>query len=284
MNVPLSNPKRQYSSIKVLRYLEMKFSSGTSSPGIPKALIPVHLYGNAADMERIVEIAKTYNLYIIEDVAQAFGGEYNGQKLGTIGDLGCYSFFPSKNLGCFGDGGMVVTNDEGLSEKVQKLRQHGGVNKYNVDMLGHNSRLDALQAAVLSVKLKYIDEWNEKRRQVASVYTEGLKSIRSVSLPVEQQGARHVYNLYTIRTSNRDGLKNFLKDKGISTGIYYPYPLHSQQLFLKRGKVYDVPVVAERVSREVPSLPIDPLQTDEETHYVIECIMEFHRYRSNINS
>lgn len=222
-----------------------------------KAIIPVHLYGHPANMDPIMEIAKAHNLYVIEDAAQAFGARYNGKQVGSIGHVGCFSFFPTKNLGCCGDGGMVVTDNPDIAEKVDVLRRQGCRQKYHAEMIGYNSRLDTIQAAILKVKLKYIDQWNEQRRAVAHRYNELLsKSI--VQTPIEAPYAYHVYHQYTIRSSRRDDLKQLLLDSGIETSIYYPQPLHLQDAYKSLGYTSHSFPKAVMASKEALALPIFP--------------------------
>lgn len=222
-----------------------------------KAIIPVHLYGHPANMDPIMKIAEAHNLYVVEDAAQAFGARYNGKKVGSIGHVGCFSFFPTKNLGCYGDGGMVVTDNAHIAEKVDILRRQGCRERYHAEMIGYNSRLDAIQAAILKVKLKYIDEWNEKRRHVAHRYNKLLANT-SIKIPVEATYAYHVYHQYTIRTSRRDVLKRLLLKNGIESSIYYPLPLHLQNAFRFLGNKEGDFVESERAAKEVLSLPIFP--------------------------
>ncbi len=238
-----------------------------------KAIIPVHLYGQAAEMDKIMEIAKKHNLYVIEDTAQGIGATYGGKKLGTIGDIGTFSFFPTKNLGALGDGGLVVTNNEEIYKKAKALRVHGSSVKYHHEYLGYNSRLDSLQAAYLLVKLPHTDRWNEKRRENAAFYNENLKDV--VQVPVEREGNYHIYHQYTIRTDKRDELKAFLSENGIGVGIHYPIPLHLQPAFRYLGYKEDDLPESEKASKEVLSLPIFPELTDEEKAYVVEKIREF---------
>lgn len=239
------------------------------------AIIPVHLYGQACEMDEIMKIAKEYNLYVIEDVAQALGGKWRDEKLGNIGMAGCLSFFPSKNLGCFGDGGMVVTNDDNIAETVDILRKHGGKDKYNVKLLGHNSRLDTLQASILLAKLKHLDIWNEGRRKVSEIYDRELSGIEGIQIPSSHQECYHVYHQYTIMVKERDGFQANLKGKGVDTMVYYPFSLHKQALFKENAIMADDLKNAEYAASNVLSLPIDPLQSEEETNYVVTCIKEF---------
>lgn len=242
-----------------------------------KAIIPVHLYGLSCDMDSIMKIAREDSLIVIEDVAQAFGGRWGEKRLGSIGLAGCFSFFPSKNLGCFGDGGMVVTSDLRVAEKVEMLRKHGGRDKYNVDMLGHNSRLDTLQAAILLAKFRHIDKWNKGRRIVAELYNKELCGINGLELPAVNLQAYHVYHQYTIRTKRRDELQRHLKDKGIGSMVYYPVPLHMQKVFNGVTNIVSSLKNSENAANEVLSLPIEPLQTLDETMHVVKMIKEFLR-------
>jgi UDP-2-acetamido-2-deoxy-ribo-hexuluronate aminotransferase len=221
-----------------------------------KAIIPVHIFGHPADMDRILPIAKKYNLSVIEDCAQSFGAGIRGKKTGSFGDAGCFSFYPSKNLGAFGDGGMVVLGDSAIAADIRKLRNHGSMGAYRHESVGFNSRLDEIQAAVLLVKLSRIDEYNRKRRLIAALYNALLSD--TAALPVERPGCSHVYHQYTIRTSTRNALQKHLRDNDISSVVYYPIPLHLQEalgfLGYKKG---DFPV-AEETAEKVLSLPIYP--------------------------
>lgn len=240
-----------------------------------KAILPVHLYGNPAEMDEILKIAKEHNLYVIEDSAQAFGSEYKGRKVCTFGDVACISFFPSKNLGCYGDGGMVVTNNDEIHEKVRMIASHGSKVRYVHETLGMNSRLDALQAAILNVKIKYIDEWNEKRAQFAKLYSEKLSSVPQVKTPTQKDYAKHIYHQYTIRVEKRDELQKYLASKNIPTAIHYPIPLHLQPAFKGFAGEGSLPE-AEKAAKEVLSLPMHPDLLDEEIEYITNSIKEFY--------
>jgi len=244
-----------------------------------KAIIPVHLFGQMADMPEIMQIARRYKLKVIEDSAQAFGAEYKLKKAGTFGDLGCFSFFPTKNLGAFGDGGMVITNNKRLAERLYLLRNHGSLpkNKYKNLILGTNSRLDALQAGILRVKLKYLPDWNKKRAETAEYYNKELKGVGDIITPVVAPNRIHIFHHYTIRTRLRDKLQRFLlQKKGIQTNIYYPIPLHLQPAFKYLGyKIGDFPV-AERVAKEVLSLPVHPYLTLKEKRFIVKAIKDFY--------
>ena len=246
----------------------------THSPHSTKVvgILPVHLYGQSCPMDEIMDIANKHNLFVLEDVAQAFGGMWKEKKLGSIGTAGIFSFFPSKNLGGFGDGGMVSTNDDELAELVRMLLRHGGKDKYNVEHIGYNARLDTLQAAVLLAKFKYIDEFNERRRKVAEIYGKELAGIDGLVLPIT--GASHVYHQYTVRIlhNKRDKLKEELEKEGISTAIYYPLPLHKMKVFYKRCELAGTLTETERAVKEVLSLPVEPLLIEKEVIRVCETI------------
>lgn len=248
--------------------IEKKISQKT------KAVMPVHLFGQCADMDPLLDIAKRHKLKVVEDAAQAIGAEYKGRKAGTIGDFGCFSFFPSKNLGGAGDGGMVVTNDPEMAEMIRILRVHGSKPKYYHSTVGYNSRLDTIQAAILGVKLKYLDDWTKKRRKHAEVYNSAFKDLDMIS-PKEKSFNYHIYNQYTIAVKNRDELRKYLKEKEIGHDSYYPVPLHLQECYKSLGyKKGDLPV-SEKKSEEVVSIPIYPELTQEEQEYVISTIKEF---------
>ena len=231
--------------------IEEKISNKT------RAIIPVHLYGQPADMDPIIKLAKKYNLEIIEDTAQAHGAEYKDKKVGSIGEVGCFSFYPGKNLGAYGDAGMITTNSEEIAKKVKLLRNHGRITKkYEHQIEGYSSRLDNLQAAILRVKLKYLNKWNDLRRKNARKYNELLNNIGGIITPYEADYAKHVYHLYVIRTEDRDKLREELKSKSIATGIHYPIPLHLQPAYNYLGyKEGDFPIT-EKASQEILSLPM----------------------------
>jgi dTDP-4-amino-4,6-dideoxygalactose transaminase len=238
-----------------------------------KAIIPVHLYGHPAEMEPILAIAREFNLKVIEDNAQAFGAEYEGKKTGSLGDIGCLSFFPTKNLGAFGDAGGVVTNDDALAERMRMLRTHGWKKKYYSEEVGYNSRLDAMQAAILQAKLPHLDFWNEKRREISQRYSSQLAS--TVSVPVERPWGKHVYHLYILRTTRRDELQAFLKGKGIASEVYYPLPPHLSVPCRNFGyKEGDFPQ-AELAARETLALPLYPELTLAQQDEVIAAVKEF---------
>jgi dTDP-4-amino-4,6-dideoxygalactose transaminase len=225
-----------------------------------KAILPVHLYGSPCNMTAIMAIAHKYNLKVIEDCAQATGAVWEGKKVGTIGDVGCFSFFPTKNLGCFGDGGAIATSDPVIAERVEYLRRHGGKIKYQHEELGLNSRLDTLQAAVLLVKLQYLDLWNASRAEIANYYINQLAEVKSLVLPTVLKEANPVWNQFTVRVveGQRDRLQKFLKEKGVGSMVYYPIPLHLQQVHSNLGYSFGSLPISEKLSDEVLSLPMFP--------------------------
>lgn len=243
-----------------------------------KAIIPVHLYGQMADMDAIMEIAKKHDLHVIEDAAQAIGSTYKGKQVGEMSSAATYSFFPTKNLGAYGDAGMIVTKDDNLAEQARVIRVHGSKPKYHHHVLGYNSRLDELQAAILSVKLPHLSTWTENRRKHATYYTEKLNEAVSeyVVTPIEVEGNYHVFHQYTLRVQKRDELQAFLKEQGVATMIYYPIPLHLQPVFEELGyKEGDLPET-EKAAKEALSLPMFPELEQEQQEYVIEKIVEFY--------
>jgi dTDP-4-amino-4,6-dideoxygalactose transaminase len=252
-----------------------------------KAIVPVHLYGQCADMARILDLAGRVNVPVIEDAAQSIGTVYkDGRSAGTLGVMGCLSFFPSKNLGGIGDGGMVVTRDDGLAERLRLLRNHGAKPKYYHKIVGGNFRLDTIQAAVLLVKLRHLDAWHKARQEHADRYRELLRQAGlagAVGLPEvvdSTPGIRsHIYNQFVIRTPKRDALREFLTAQGIGTEIYYPVPFHLQECFRDLGhKAGDFPE-SERAARETLALPVYPELTPEQQAYVVDRIADFHRGR-----
>ncbi|MBU0682801.1 MAG: DegT/DnrJ/EryC1/StrS family aminotransferase, partial [Candidatus Omnitrophica bacterium] len=239
-----------------------------------KAIIPVHLYGNSVDMDPILKISEKYGLKVIEDACQAHGTEYKGKKTGTMGTAGCFSFYPTKNLGAYGDAGMVVTDSEKIANKLCMLRNYGEKSKYfNVEK-GVNSRLDEIQAAVLRVKLKYLDTWNQKRRGLAGVYADLLKDT-CIQLPVEKKYAKHIFHLYVVKTKNRDGLKEKLMNNGITTHIHYPMPVHLQPAYKDLGYSSGTFPAAEKCSEEILSLPMFPELERERVERICSVVKEF---------
>jgi dTDP-4-amino-4,6-dideoxygalactose transaminase len=251
----------------------------SATGGRIRALMPVHLYGQCADMDPLMAIARRYGLKVIEDAAQAIGSEYNGVRAGTIGDVGCFSFFPSKNLGAFGDAGLCTTNDMELAESMRVLRVHGGSPKYFHAVIGGNFRIDELQAAVLRVKLKYLDGWTAARQRNAAYYDSAFANAglgAKLRTPAAIPGYRHIYNQYVVRAQNRDALKQRLTECGIGSEIYYPLPLHLQQCFAYLNhRAGDFPQ-SERAAGETLALPIYPELEQEQMAYVAATISEFY--------
>jgi dTDP-4-amino-4,6-dideoxygalactose transaminase len=236
-----------------------------------KAILPVHLFGQCADMGRINAIAHKHGLRVIEDAAQAWGATYEGKFAGGMGHAGCFSFFPTKNLAAYGDGGLLTTNDDGVAERVRLLRTHGQAQRYEYLVLGYNSRLDALQAAVLQVKMKYVDGWNEQRRRHAQRYNE-LFAGTPVVTPIEKPNGTHVYHQYTVRVPNRDAVADTLQKAGIGCMVYYRIPLHRQPVYASFGYGEGSFPVSEQACREVLSLPIFPELTEGEVELVAETV------------
>jgi len=239
-----------------------------------KAIVPVHLYGQPAEMDAIMDIARRHGLFVIEDCAQAIGAEDGGRRVGSFGDLACFSFYPTKNLGAFGDGGMVTTDDPEIAERITVLRQQGSKTRYYHDVLGFNSRLDEIQAALLRVKLRHMDDWQARRRQIAAGYDELLGNL-GVETPFVKPGVTHVYHQYTIRSARRDELHEFLRERGVGTMIYYPLPLHLQKMYDDLDYAEGSLPVSEAAGHEVLSLPMYPELTDEQVQAVADTIGEF---------
>ncbi len=239
-----------------------------------KAVLPVHLYGQPVEMDGLMQIAKKHGLKVIEDCAQSFGAEYRGKKTGTFGEFGCFSFFPSKNLGGYGDGGMVITDDTKLAERLLSLRNHGSHVRYFHDEIGYNSRLDEIQAAIIRVKFKHIDEYNVKRRNNALLYNKHL-SAAGIQTPSEQNGTKHVFHQYTIKVKNRDAVKKKLDDGKITSSmIYYPVPLHLQTAYKDLGMGPGSLPKAEQVALEVLSLPMYPELTEAQIKQVADAVIK----------
>jgi len=242
---------------------------GPKPEGRVKAILPVHLYGLPADMDALLALARPHRLLVVEDAAQAIGAAYRGRPVGGLGDVGCFSFYPTKNLGAFGDGGLATTQDPALDERIRRLRAYGGRDRYLHEELGFNSRLDEIQAAVLRVKFRFLAEWNARRRAIAARYRDGLAGL-GIGLPVEVPGCVHVYHQFTIRVPDRDGVQQRMADLGVRTTVYYPVPLHLQPMHRDLGyRAGDFPE-AERAAREVLCLPIYPELTDAQMDEVVE--------------
>lgn len=240
-----------------------------------KAIIPVHLYGQMADMDPIMAIARKHGLPVVEDASQAHGAEYKGRRAGSIGDIGCFSFYPGKNLGACGEAGACVTGSPELRAKIAMLREHGQAKKYYHDMIGWNGRMDGIQGAILTIKLKHLPAWTEARRAHAAAYNKALANTRGVLTPIEATCARHVYHLYVIRVKQRDALIQALAGQGIMCGIHYPEPLHLQKAYAHLGVGPGSFPVAERVARELVSLPMFPELTPDDTAAVAEAAKNF---------
>jgi len=240
-----------------------------------KAIIVVHLYGQMPDMKRIKEIAEDHDVFLVEDAAQAHAAEWDGHQPGFYGDVAAYSFFPAKNLGCYGDGGGVVTNNDELGEKLRLLVNHGRSTKYEHLMEGYNYRLDTLQAAILNAKLPHLQKWTDLRRTHAKYYDMNLPDI--VIKPVEAKGAKHVYYMYEIRVKRRDDLMQYLKEKGIDCGVHYPIPLHLQPAYKTLGIKKGSYPISEELAEEILSIPIYPELSEEQREYIVDNITQFYK-------
>ena len=240
-----------------------------------KAIMPVHLYGQMADMDAIMQIADQHKLIVIEDAAQAIGSEYKGRRAGSIGHYGCFSFFPSKNLGCAGDGGMIVTQDAQRAEKLRIIRGHGSKPKYYHKIVGGNFRLDAIQAAIVTAKLKHLDSWTAGRQRNAKKYDELFAAARMPVTTPTVSASRHIFNQYVIRLSRRDELQAFLQKKGIGTEVYYPVPMHLQECFAYLGQKAGAFPESERAAKETVAIPVYPEVSEQQQKYVVESIGEF---------
>lgn len=239
-----------------------------------KAILPVHIYGQPAEMDPILKIAKRHNLFVLEDCAQAHGAEYKGKKVGTFGEVSIFSFYPGKNLGCYGDGGAVVTDNPAIAEKVRLLMNHGRTEKYIHQILGYGNRLDTIQAAVLRVKLRKLNKWNVRRQAIANQYNNYLAKL-PLKLPAQPKNTKPVYHIYSVLLKNRDRIQDKLKSAGIESGIHYPLPLHLQPAFSYLGYNKGSFPVAEKVSRETLSLPIFPEMRTDEINYICRLISKF---------
>jgi dTDP-4-amino-4,6-dideoxygalactose transaminase len=271
------NPQKLEDYLKT-RILPVPAVSLTGKPGTrnrPKAIIPVHIFGQMADMDPIMAIARKHGLYVIEDACQAHGATYKGQPAGSMGDAGCFSFYPGKNLGAYGEAGAVTTNNADLAEKIAMLRDHGQSKKYYHDRIGWNARMDGLQGAVLSVKLNHLPAWNRARREKAVIYNDLLSEMDSLIVPYEADDAKHVYHVYAVRTQNRDALLKYLTDEGIYCGIHYPVPVHLQEAYSNSGFKNSGLKVSERIASELLSLPMFPELRDEQQKRVKDKIEEF---------
>jgi len=239
-----------------------------------RVILPVHLYGHPVDLDPLLEIAQRHDLLVVEDACQAHGARYKGRRVGAWGVAGCFSFYPAKNLGAYGDGGVVVTDDAELAERLRMLRNYGQQEKYRHIFLGYNRRLDTLHAAILRVKLRHLDQWNEARRRIAVIYDEGLRGT-VVRSPKVASNVEHVYHLYVVRTPARDALREHLAARGVATGLHYPIPIHLQEAYRDLGHRLGNFPEAERAAAEGLSLPIYPEMTRAQAEYAIEAIRVF---------
>jgi len=248
--------------------IEKRITSST------KAIIPVHLFGQPADMDKINQIAKKHGLYVIEDACQAFGASYKNKEVGSLGDAACFSFFPTKNLGTMGDGGIITTSNTEIADKIRKLRTHGTTKKYYHDRIGYNSRLDELHAAILLVNLKKIDEWNEQRRKIASRYHQYLDNLSHIKLPFEADDRTHIYHLFCIESDRREEIMKELRNSQIQTGIYYPLCLHLQEVYsylnYKKGDFH----IAESISERLFAIPMHPFLKESEQDQIISILRQ----------
>lgn len=240
-----------------------------------RAIIPVHLYGHPAAMKQIMAIAKRHNLAVIEDASQAHGARYHGQRVGSIGDYGAFSLYPGKNLGAFGDAGVITTGSQDRAQALKTLRNYGSIKKYHHDMLGENSRLDTLQAAVLRVKLAYLDRWNESRRNIAARYNEALQGVEGLQLPLAAPDIEHVYHQYVVQAKDRDAMVEYLHENGIFCGVHYPVPVHMHEAYASAGWSAGQFPVAERLAERVLSLPMFPEMTEAQVETVAKVVRRF---------
>jgi dTDP-4-amino-4,6-dideoxygalactose transaminase len=238
-----------------------------------RAIIPVHLYGQMADMDAILAVAKRHNIPVIEDACQAHGSEYKGQRAGSLGIAGCFSFYPGKNLGACGEGGAVTTDDSDLARRIRMWRDHGSLRKYEHQIAGYNMRMEGLQGGILAVKLKYLDRWNDLRREAARHYAKVLAGTQ-VIVPEEMAYGKHVYHLYVVQSNDRDGLRQQLADAGVESGLHYPIPLHLQQAYLHLGYKHGDFPVTEQIKSHILSLPMYPGMTAEAVEYVAAGVQE----------
>ena len=243
-----------------------------------KAIIPVHLFGQMADLDPIIKIAQKSNLYIVEDACQAHGAEYKGRRAGSIGATGCFSFYPGKNLGAYGEAGAVVTDNEKLAKKIRSLRDHGQHIKYYSDIIGWNGRMDGIQGAVLKVKMRYIEKWTKKRQWAASEYSKNLSDVNGLIIPRKKEKNKHVYHIYAVRVKDRDKLIEFLNNNDVNCGIHYPVPIHLQEAYKYLNLREGTYPIAEKCAKELVSLPIYPEITKSQIEYVLKKIKDYFRH------
>jgi len=271
----------------VVRFVDIDYETMTVSPKAVGAavgprtvgIVPVHLYGQPADLDPLLDLARKHHLWVVEDAAQAHGARYKGRRVGAIGDVGCFSFYPGKNLGSLGEGGALTTLNPTLRDTVRMQREHGQSSKYVHETEGYNGRLHALQAAFLRIKLRYLDEWNQRRRQVAAWYREALKDVSEIQLPREASYAEHVYHLFVVRTNRRDALRDQLTHAGIGTGLHYPTPLHLQRAYAHLAVPQGALPETEDAAASCLSLPIFPEMTQSQVGRVADGIRSFFRVR-----
>lgn len=245
-----------------------------------KAVVPVHLYGQSADLDPLLEIARKHNLIVIEDACQSHGARYKGKRVGALGDAGCFSFYPGKNLGAYGDAGMVVTNNKATADRIRLLRNYGQPQKYQHVIMGYNRRLDSLQAAVLRVKLQYLDEWNASRQRAARLYDELLEDTKGIRTPYVAEESSHAYHLYVVQHSERDRLMGYLREQGVATGLHYPTPVHLQPCYEDLGLRSGALPITEALASRVISLPMFAEITAEQIRYVCDHVKTFVSLRS----
>ena len=265
----------EYFNIDTLKLQDYLSDLSIKHRALPKAIIPVHLYGQPANMDGITTLADEYGIKVVEDACQAHLARWQGKRAGNFGAFGAFSFYPGKNLGAFGEAGALITNDEDLYRKAKMFRQHGEIERYHHEIIGHNYRMEAFQGAVLATKLKYIEAWTRERQENAAFYSELLSDIEEIETPKQREGAESVYHLYVIQTDDRDGLQNYLMENGISTGLHYPVPLHLQKAYKHIGyKKNDFPV-AEKAAKRILSLPMFPELNEKQIRYVCDKIKGF---------
>jgi dTDP-4-amino-4,6-dideoxygalactose transaminase len=240
-----------------------------------RAIVPVHLYGQACDLDPVLEIARKHKLIVVEDACQSHGARYKGNPVGALGDAGCFSFYPGKNLGAYGDGGIIVTNSREVSERLKLLRNYGQPEKYQHTIMGYNRRLDSLQAAVLRAKLRHLDQWNASRQRAAKLYDELLKDVASIRTPYAAEESSHVYHLYVIQHPERDRLLSYLRDQGVQAGLHYPTPVHLQPCYENLGMPVGSLPITEEIASRVISLPMFAEITDEQIEHVCDSIKSF---------
>ena len=269
----------EYYNIDTVKLEKILRQQTTANRQLPTAIIPVHLYGQPANMAEVMKLAKEYNLRVVEDACQAHLATWRDTCVGNFGSLGAFSFYPGKNLGAYGEAGALITNNDDLYMMAKMLRQHGEIERYQHKVIGHNYRMEAFQGAVLATKLKYLGEWTQKRRRNAQLYNDLLAGVDGIETPKEMEGTYCVYHLYVIQADDRDGLRNYLQDKGVSTGLHYPVPLHLQEAYKHLGYSQGDFPVAEKAAKRILSLPMFPELTEAQIRYVCDKIKEYIHHR-----